>query len=165
MPTSRSNVGMLRGTGQAAKWLIQVVRDVLAEQRSHACPTPRCKHGTQKRETRVHATCHDVTITHEEENLYRVKTKAANLAGIYRREDDLLIVETPQEKRMHGLVWQLLDYHTLKLIEGPDYLGSVMQRTPAKEFIEEELIEIKKSDPAPKKRREKLDEDVDPFGE
>ncbi|MCA9029902.1 MAG: hypothetical protein KDA66_03785 [Planctomycetaceae bacterium] len=108
---------------------------------------------------------HDVTITREEENLYRVKTKAANLAGIYRREADLLIVETPQEKRMHGLVWQLLDHHTLKLIEGPDYVGSVMHRTPAKEFIEEEAREIKKSEPTPKIRREKLDEDVDPFGE
>ncbi|MCA8992432.1 MAG: hypothetical protein KDA88_10655 [Planctomycetaceae bacterium] len=91
-----------------------------------------------------------MTITHEEENLYRVKTKAANLAGIYRREDDLLIVETPQEKRMHGLVWQLLDHHTLKLIEGPDYVGSVMHRTPVKDVIEEEVIEIRKTEPAPK---------------
>jgi hypothetical protein len=50
---------------------------------------------------------------------YRVKSKAVNLCGVYRLEGQRLTVTEPTNKKLKGLVWDVLNNNALMLIEQP----------------------------------------------
>lgn len=78
---------------------------------------------------------HQVTLTDLGDGQYRLRPRSLNSSGVYRLDENKLVIETPGDERLTGFEWRIASPNKLVLVGQPDtsrtgssYLGATLVR-------------------------------------